>query len=162
MTKPTSLIVEPSHTLTPSDAVAALILVDEGYLLQLRDPKPYIFYPDHWGLFGGGIEPGECEADALIRELDEELGLVVAVEQIQRFTCLTFNFEFAGGPRNMVRGFYELRVDARMLDAMTVREGQEMRVMSASEVLDSRIPVAPYDSFVLWMHANREQIVFPV
>ena len=40
--------------LTPSDAAVALIVLDDGrYLLQLRDQKPKIFYPGHWGLFGG-------------------------------------------------------------------------------------------------------------
>lgn len=160
MTDRTSLIVEPSHTLTPSDAVAAIILVDDGYLLQLRDPKPDIFYPDHWGFFGGGIEPGENETAALVRELDEELGLAVTAGNIRRFTCLTFDFEFSGGPVDMVRAYYELRIAASKLEALTVHEGREMRVMSVSESLDSGIPVAPYDSFVLWMHANQRQIRF--
>ncbi len=36
--------------LTPGDAVAALIVLDDGrYLMQLRDQKPGIFYPGHWG-----------------------------------------------------------------------------------------------------------------
>ncbi len=42
------------------DAAAAIIFLDDGrYLMQHRDDKPGIFYPDHWGLFGGAIEPGE-------------------------------------------------------------------------------------------------------
>ena len=162
MTDRTSLIVAPPHTLTPCDAVAAIILVEDGYLLQLRDPKPYIFYPDHWGLFGGGMETGESELDALLRELDEELGLTITPDDASRFTCLTFDFSFAGGPREMVRAFYEVRIDARTLSHLSVREGREMRVMSAAQVLDSGIPVAPYDSFAIWMHANRERIIFPI
>jgi 8-oxo-dGTP pyrophosphatase MutT (NUDIX family) len=162
MTSRTSVIVGPSVTLTPCDAVAAIILVDDRYLLQLRDPKPDIFYPDHWGLFGGGIEPGESETEALLRELDEELRLVVAVEAVRRFTCLTFDFDFSGGPRELVRAFYELRLEAGQLDRLTVHEGREMRAMTAAEALDSGISIAPYDSFALWMHANREQITFPV
>lgn len=162
MTDRTSLIVAPPHTLTPCDAVAAIILVGDGYLLQLRDPKPHIFYPDHWGLFGGGMEAGESELDALLRELDEELGLKIDSQDASRFTCLTFDFGFAGGPQQMVRAFYEVRIDAATVAALSVREGREMRVMTPAQMLDSGIPVAPYDSFALWMHANREQIYFPV
>ena len=155
-----SLIVAPPHTLTPCDAVAAIILVDGGYLLQLRDPKPNIFYPDHWGLFGGGIEPGESEEDALVRELHEELHLTVDPSATTRFTELKFDFAFAGGPKNMIRAFYELILPAEHLDGLTVREGREMRVMSAAELLDSGARLAPYDSFALWMHANRDRISF--
>ena len=46
--------------LRPGDAAVALIVLDDlRYLMQLRDQKPGIFYPGHWGLFGGGIDPGE-------------------------------------------------------------------------------------------------------
>ena len=43
--------------LAPKDAVAALIVLDDGrYLMQQRDDIPGIFYPGYWGLFGGAIE----------------------------------------------------------------------------------------------------------
>ena len=161
MTDRTSLIVQPPHTLTPSDAVAAIILVGQEYLLQLRDPKPHIFYPDHWGLFGGGIEPGESETEALRRELEEELGLVLSPSGATRFTSLHFDFGFAGGPAQMVRAFYELRIDAKALSRLTVREGRAMRAMTVEQVLDPALPVAPYDSFALWMHVNRARMTFP-
>jgi hypothetical protein len=61
------------HPLTPCTAVAAIITVaGQGYLMQLRDPIPGIFYPGHWGLFGGGAEDGEGEIATLKRELEEE------------------------------------------------------------------------------------------
>ena len=47
---------------------------DNRVLLQLRDDKPDIFFPNHWGCFGGAIEPGEAPHDTLLRELQEELG----------------------------------------------------------------------------------------
>lgn len=46
--------------LSVGDAVAAIICVEAGgYLMQLRDARPDIWYPDHWGLFGGALEPEE-------------------------------------------------------------------------------------------------------
>ena len=48
--------LSPLH---PGDAVAAIIVFDNGkYLLQLRDDKPGIFFPAHWGLFSGGVDAG--------------------------------------------------------------------------------------------------------
>jgi len=45
-------------------------------LWQLRDADEQIFYPNHWGLFGGGQEPEESPTQAALRELKEETGLV--------------------------------------------------------------------------------------
>ncbi|NMM46719.1 NUDIX domain-containing protein [Rhodospirillaceae bacterium KN72] len=58
------------------DAVAALITTGDGrYLMQLRDMLPHIWFPGHWGCFGGAVDPGESPEDALRRELAEELSL---------------------------------------------------------------------------------------
>lgn len=42
-------------------------------LLQLRDNIPEIIYPDRWGLFGGTVDEGETPAEAMKREIEEEL-----------------------------------------------------------------------------------------
>ena len=53
--------------------IAAAVLVDErGWLLlQERDERAPV-NPDQWSFVGGGIEPGESEAEAALRELAEE------------------------------------------------------------------------------------------
>jgi 8-oxo-dGTP pyrophosphatase MutT (NUDIX family) len=55
--------------------IALVILQDtRGHIaLQLRSPIPTIVNPDHWGIFGGHIEPGESPETAAIREIAEEL-----------------------------------------------------------------------------------------
>jgi 8-oxo-dGTP pyrophosphatase MutT (NUDIX family) len=64
--------------LTAGNASAALLVLDDGrYLLQLRDDKPGIWYPGHWGCFGGAADPGEEAVATLRRELREELALEV-------------------------------------------------------------------------------------
>ena len=45
------------------------------YLLQHRDNKAGIFYPDYWGFFGGAIETSEKPIEAANRELFEETEL---------------------------------------------------------------------------------------
>ena len=65
---------ESSARLTGSDAVAAIIVLEDGrYLLQHRDDIPQIWYPDHWGCFGGAVDEGEDPITALKRELHEEI-----------------------------------------------------------------------------------------
>ena len=67
-------LIQPLASDSAQDAVAGIIVLEDGrYLMQLRDDIPGIFYPDHWGLFGGAIEKDEDFEEALIRELGEEL-----------------------------------------------------------------------------------------
>ena len=52
------------------------LLIENGrgeVLLQLRDNKPTIAYPNCWGTFGGQIEEGELPEQAIVREIREEL-----------------------------------------------------------------------------------------
>jgi 8-oxo-dGTP pyrophosphatase MutT (NUDIX family) len=141
--------IENEGTLTPSDAVAAVIVLEDGrYLMQLRDQKPGIFYPGHWGLFGGGIDSGENPETALHRELEEELRL--AASRIRYLTEFTFDYGKSG---RISRYFYETRVAAASLDGLTLREGVEMRAFRASDILN-RARVVPYDAFAIWLHAR--------
>lgn len=61
------------------EAAIAIIRDPEGRTLwQLRD-EGIGEYPGLWGLFGGGVEPGETPNRAIVRELQEELGLQATV-----------------------------------------------------------------------------------
>lgn len=57
------------------DCVGAL-LVRDGELLLGRRAAGRDWLADAWDVFGGHIEPGETEQQALSRELQEELGIV--------------------------------------------------------------------------------------
>ncbi|MFO0704391.1 MAG: NUDIX hydrolase [Candidatus Andersenbacteria bacterium] len=46
-------------------------------ILNLLRAPTLAFYPDLWGLPGGTIESGESEREAILRELEEETGIVV-------------------------------------------------------------------------------------
>lgn len=144
--------------LTPGDAVACVIVVDERYLLQLRDSKRGIFFPGHWGCFGGGIDEEETEEDALFRELEEELGLRPAPESIRFFSRFDFDLGFAG-LGSIRRVFYELHAATAAANRLRLGEGSAMRLFSPQEILTGAIPVTPYDAFALWLHINRRRLV---
>ena len=55
------MFVSADIDLEPVDAVAAILVDEDGrYVMQHRDAYPHIFYPDHWGCFGGAVESGAC------------------------------------------------------------------------------------------------------
>jgi 8-oxo-dGTP pyrophosphatase MutT (NUDIX family) len=134
------------------DAAAAIIVLDDGrYLMQLRDDKPGIFFPDHWGLFGGASEPGEDLATTLRRELLEELGY--QIDPIVYFTRMEFGFESLGAKR-VVRDYFEVRMPSSAVPELKLGEGRALQPLSAAEILLEK-RVVPYDSFAIWMHFAR-------
>ena len=141
--------------LTASDAVCALMTLEDGrYLLQKRDLIPNIWYPGHWGLFGGAVESGEKRESALIRELEEEIGYVP--DGITRFTNFDFDFGFMG-QGVLFRTYYEVKIPSSSLQNLVLSEGAEMQALTPAEIFDGR-PIVPYDSFALWLHMNRKRL----
>lgn len=58
------------------------LLCDNRVLTILRDDKPDIPYPNHWDLPGGGRENDETPFECVAREVFEELGLTLTVDQV--------------------------------------------------------------------------------
>ena len=58
----------------PHHVVAGALVGPQGVLLVHRHPDRR-YYPDCWDFPGGHIEPGESAANALARELREEIGV---------------------------------------------------------------------------------------
>ena len=142
--------------LCPSDATAALIIDERGhYLLQHRDAIEGIFYPDHWSCFGGAVDPGESERQALVRELDEELGLRVKEADLEYFTSFQFDFRFSSRTR-VDRDYFVLRIERARLSDLSLGEGQAMGLFDARIALTEE-RVVPYDAYALWLHLHRER-----
>lgn len=140
--------------LRPSEAAAALIVTpDARYLMQHRDEKPGIFFPGWWGCFGGALEPGESPADAIRRELDEELGH--RVDEVEHFASLGLDFSFAGFGV-LPRHFFTVRIDEGAVGRMHLAEGQGLALIPGAELL-SMPRIIPYDATVIWQHLSRHR-----
>jgi 8-oxo-dGTP diphosphatase len=57
--------------------VAAAVIYDQEGRVLLGQRAPSTFYPGYWEFPGGKVEAGETPHDALVRELNEELGIRV-------------------------------------------------------------------------------------
>lgn len=138
--------------LTPGNAVVGLIVLEGGrYLCQLRSQKPGIFYPDHWGLFGGAVDSGESADAGLKREIQEELAL--EINSAAYFTEFTFDFGFCGLGK-VWRRYYLVMLDGDELNRLRLGEGRGFRAFTATELL-TQPRVVPYDAFAVWLHATQ-------
>ena len=138
----------------PANAVAALLVLQDGrYVMQLRDRLPSIFYPGHWGCFGGAVCDGELPLAALERERDEELEYnpAAAVE----FTRFDFDFTKVGQSK-VYRIFYEIQVPETAFQRFVLHEGAAFEAIGGRDLLTQH-KVTPYDAFAIWMHMNRQR-----
>ncbi|HEX6258634.1 MAG TPA: NUDIX domain-containing protein [Candidatus Saccharimonadales bacterium] len=107
----------------------AVIKNQQGeFLLQLRDGKVSRF-KNCWTLFGGRIEGNEKPQEALLRELNEELNLVLSdiesMREIQR-----------GQDADGVPFFiYEVLIN-KTIDQLTLCEGAAMKYVSKRQLFD--------------------------
>ncbi|MFH2054845.1 MAG: methyltransferase domain-containing protein [bacterium] len=103
-----------------------LLLLDRHnrVLLQLRDDKPDIPFPNCWGTFGGAIEPGETAEQAIVREIREELDY-----ELSEFTYFG-NYPHDGYDVHML-----YHRDATLsLSDLTIHEGQRGEFLTPAEV----------------------------
>lgn len=151
--------LEPSSNLSPEPAAVALIVDEFGrYLVQLRDESSKIFFPNHWGCFGGALEAGESFEAALERELHEEIALDVKKFGVKEFTRFSFDFGFAGG--NVIdRVFFEISITADTFNYLNLNEGKDLKLWDPTELLSEL--VVPYDRFAIWMHLYRNRFSLP-
>lgn len=142
------------HKITGSGSAAFLVTPDGRYLMQLRDDIPGIWFPGHWGLFGGAVDDDETPLAAMHRELEEELGL--RQREISYFSQVIFDL---GDPEAGFRRryFYEVPIAAEEIAGLSLNEGQAMRLFEPGEMLAAHSPLklVPYDAFGLLLHANR-------
>tara|TARA_A100001015_G_scaffold318641_1_gene439118 strand:+ start:2093 stop:2488 length:396 start_codon:yes stop_codon:yes gene_type:complete len=87
----------------------AIIHQDGKFLLQLRENRPDIPYPNCWSFFGGELEEKETPWEALQRELCEELEwypefgnfLWVLNDHNNSSVIHLFSVPFTGDPENL-------------------------------------------------------------
>lgn len=152
-----SQFLSDDSTLVFDSAAVAILLDARGrYLLQRRDDIPRIWYPGHWGFFGGAIEPGEGPSEALMRELREEIGIDLPAARFAPFLSYDFAMAWLGGKR-CIRHFFTAVLVPEEMARLVLGEGAEMRWVAGDEAL-ATLKLTPYDSFGLFLHHARERV----
>ncbi len=125
--------------------VAAVITDDEGKILLARRPDG-AHMGGLWEFPGGKVEDGESHAEALVRELDEELGISAVVGR-----PLTFAIH-----REIDLEILLLFFSAEIADgAPRPREGQEIRWVRPDELGNYQMP--PADDEVVGLLVDRAE-----
>lgn len=115
-------------------AVGVLLRPDGHFLLTSRPPGKV--YESHWEFPGGKLEAGESVAQALRRELHEELGIVIGEPQPWRVEMVDY-------PHALVRLHFCKVFD--WTGELQMREGQqfswESLPVNVAPVLAGTVPV---------------------
>ncbi len=114
----------------PIEVVAAVIEVDGRFLVTRRQAGVHL--EGYWEFPGGKVHDGETRAEALARELREELDVHATVSRLMLSTTHAYP------EKTVVVHFYECGV------AGTPRpmQGQEMRWVSRAELPSLEFPAA--------------------
>jgi 8-oxo-dGTP pyrophosphatase MutT (NUDIX family) len=76
--------VEPATRPVRHRRTARVLVADDGgRMLLFSDSDPGLPGLRWWITPGGGVEPGESDLDAAVRELSEETGLIVVPEELR-------------------------------------------------------------------------------
>ena len=130
------------------------IEIGSCFLMQLRDFKPSIVYPGHWGFFAGHWEEGELAEEAMWRELQEEL-------QWQPIALKPLGCYIVERDRRIHAHHCQLNVP---LDELSLQEGQEIGIFRKKEIArgvlfsqkwSEYFPVSPI-SIQVFQHFIRE------
>ena len=117
--------------------------------MHLRDNKEDIFFPGHWGLFGGGVEECEQPIDAFHRALKEELGLEIAESRLlTRFELDLVPMEL----KLIYYEFFEVSLPAATVATLDLCEGVVFKAFSRAQVMTLQL-LAPY-GLCSGFHAN--------
>ena len=129
----------------PVTEVAVGVLIDSQGRFLLTSRPPGKVYEGYWEFPGGKVEPGETVAEALRRELQEEIGVVVGVVHPWREKLVDY-------PHALVRLNFCKVFD--WVGALHMHEGQQFAwqtlPVDVAPVLPGTVPVLE------WLAEERE------
>lgn len=125
-----------NHAARPTLLVAAAALIDADSRVLMATRPPGKMMSGLWEFPGGKVHAGETPEAALVRELEEELGIDV------RQSCLA-PLAFASHDYDTFHLLMPLYAVRQWRGTLTAREGQGLKWMRASRLSD--LPMPPAD-----------------
>jgi len=119
----------------PVILVAAVALIDVDGRVLLAERPPGKVMAGLWEFPGGKVQPGETPEEALIRELDEELGISTHESCLAPFTFASHSYE----EFHLLMPLYVCR---KWSGIATAREGQRLKWARPQQLPDYPMPPA--------------------
>lgn len=138
-----------SGKLKPNNAVCVIIFFKKKFLLQKRDNKKDIFFPDYLGLFGGAVNKFESNINAIQREVKEELNLLVHKRRFKYFCNIALDLRKIG-QKKYIRTIYTLELRKDEIPRINLFEGKYLLWTKFFDTITKLILVS-YNAFALWL-----------
>jgi len=106
-----------------TEVAIAILYQGDRFLLQLRDDIPTIRYPGHWAFFGGHLDPGEHPDQAMVRELQEEIGY--APPQLTRYR----SYPDGSVIRHVYQGYLDVGIES-----LNLQEGWDLDWLTLTQI----------------------------
>lgn len=90
---PLNKIVKRGYTFLPDEyhlGVIALIVNSEGKILMTKRSMIKEKFPGKWEFTQGGVKAGESSRDGIIREINEEIGITLGLEDCDTNFILSY------------------------------------------------------------------------
>lgn len=137
--------IKPTLHIPDTQSAHAILLLDDEYILQLREVKPDIAAPGRWSLFGGRkMTDSETPLEAISREIYEELSI-----QPAEFHYLWFADYFADFEGEVIRTWFFSADVSSVWSEHKLLEGQSVGIFHFNDISDLDMPV------VMWMMIDR-------
>lgn len=122
-------------------SVGAVIYLKDKYLIQKRSNKKNIYFPQLYGVFGGGVNFNEKPLKAIKREIFEELEIKVNLAQIKYFLSLSINSRHFKNKR--FRSYYAIKITKKIFSYINLREGQSFHLLKIQDI--KKLNFVPWD-----------------
>jgi 8-oxo-dGTP pyrophosphatase MutT (NUDIX family) len=117
-------------------AVCVLVKVGQGYLAVTRPNSK------QWGLVGGKVDPGETTLQAIVREVQEEVGLTLDTTLLQE----AFTQVCPGEVDYLTTTFLYPNLDVSELRHIKMEEGLFFSLITKEDLCDIKLsPFADYN-----------------
>ena len=122
-------------------SVGAILHLNNKFLVQKRSNKKNIYFPNMYGLFGGGLNHNEKFKNGIQRELHEELNLKLKMNEIKLFLKISINSKHFKKYRS--RNFYSVKMTKKQISSIKLNEGQSFHFLTVNQI--KKLNFVPWD-----------------
>lgn len=122
-------------------SVGAILYLNNKFLVQKRSNKKNIYFPNLYGLFGGGLNKNEKFKNGMQRELYEELNLKLRINEIKFFLKISINSRHFKKYRS--RKYYSINIKKKQINSIKLKEGQSFHFLNINQI--KKLNFVPWD-----------------